>query len=66
MRTISGCSSVNNVTNTGVKEHMFDLELDDVDHVFYTNGILSHNTTIAAMYLLWMTNFQEKKEVIIA
>lgn len=67
VKTDSGISKVMSVSKLNLPaESMFDLELDDLDHVFYTSGILSHNTTIAAMYLLWMTNFHDKKEVIIA
>lgn len=47
-------------------ENMYDLELDDDDHVYYTNGILSHNTTVVAMYILWMTCFQDDKLCVIA
>ena len=46
--------------------HMYDLELDDEDHVYYTNGILSHNSTVAAAFLLWYATFNFDKTVLIA
>jgi hypothetical protein len=64
--TIDGTSTVISIAIGGVEEPMYDLELADENHVFYTNGILSHNTTVVAMYILWMTCFQKDKLCIIA
>lgn len=47
-------------------EHMFDLELDDNDHVYYTDGILSHNSTVSSAYLLWYAMFNFDKTILIA
>ena len=47
-----GASRVISCVNTGIDEHMFDIEVDDDDHLFYSNGIVSHNTTVAAGYIL--------------
>lgn len=45
--TDDGVSSVLSVVNLGYKEIMYDLELDEnSDRVYYTNGILSHNTQL--------------------
>jgi hypothetical protein len=46
-------------------EFMCDLELDDSNHVYYTNDILSHNTTTVAGYLLHYVLFSEDKSVAI-
>jgi hypothetical protein len=64
--TVNGPQAVQSIKCLEYKEHMYDLELNDEDHVFYTNGILSHNTTVVAMYILWFSLFNEDKLCIIA
>jgi hypothetical protein len=45
---------------------MYDLELSEKsNHLYYTNGILSHNTTTYTIYLLWLTNFFPEKKVML-
>lgn len=53
--TENGSELVIKVSKTDVEENMFDLTVDHPDHRFYTNGILSHNTTIinALSYALY-------------
>jgi hypothetical protein len=57
--TDNGPVSVVSVTNLGYSENMYDLSVDSEDHRFYTNGILSHNTTCVAAYLCWYINFSD-------
>lgn len=64
--TVDGQSNVKHVKNNQNPVEMYDLELHDENHVFYTNGILSHNTTLAAMYILWFALFHQDKKCIIA
>ncbi len=46
--TDKGNKKVVSVTYLGYEEIMYDFQLsDDSEHVYYTNGILSHNTAIA-------------------
>ena len=45
--TINGPDLVVNVNKKLHTEHMFDITVNSADHRFFTNGILSHNTTIA-------------------
>lgn len=45
--------------------NMYDMTIDSEDHRFWTNGILSHNTTTAAGFLLWSILFQENYSVAI-
>lgn len=47
-------------------EHMYDLSVNSQEHTYYTNGLLSHNTTVAAGYLLWYAMFNEDATVLIA
>lgn len=44
--TSLGAEYVTKVISSGHQENMFDVTVDHPDHRFYTNGILSHNTTI--------------------
>lgn len=65
----------NILSETGVTTHkhtkvlqsysnMYDLELC-THHKYYTNGVLSHNTTIAAVYILWYMLFNKNKSIAI-
>jgi len=47
--TKNGIESVQVCYNTKIKSNMYDLQLDDINHRFYTNGILSHNS-------MWLHN----------
>ncbi len=47
------------VTNLGYVESMFDVQME-YHHKFYTNGILSHNTTFAAAYICHQTVFNSE------
>tara|TARA_Y100000389_G_C17462012_1_gene522494 strand:- start:2869 stop:4071 length:1203 start_codon:yes stop_codon:yes gene_type:complete len=48
--TETGPEIVRDVINTGEYENMYDIELEDgSDHLYYTNGILSHNS-------IWLAN----------
>lgn len=58
-----GNSKVIRVDNLGYFENMYDLSIDSDKHTFYTNDILSHNTTTVAAYLVWYCVFNESKNV---
>jgi hypothetical protein len=64
--TDAGSQLVSSVTKTTIDEHMYDVGVDSVNHRFYSNGILSHNTTSAAGYLLWYAMFNSDKTILIA
>lgn len=50
VKTDNGTSKVISVTDLGYEEVMYDLELsEDSDRVYYTNGILSHNTHLSKL-----------------
>lgn len=46
-------------------EPMFDIELNDDNHVYYTNDILSHNSETSCAYLFWFSIFNKDKTVLI-
>ena len=45
------------IENTQVFENMFDITVKSRNHRFYTNGILSHNTTTVCAYFIWKLMF---------
>jgi KaiC/GvpD/RAD55 family RecA-like ATPase len=51
--TKTGFEEVISIENTHIEENMYDLELDDKNHRYYTDGILSHNS-------MWMQNISTK------
>lgn len=62
--TKNGAELVTKVYKTDQIEHMFDLTVDHPDHRFYSNNILSHNTTFinALSYALYgqaLTNIKK-------
>lgn len=66
IRTKFGFSTVLNVTESEFEENMYDIEIDDFNHVYYTNNILSHNTETSAAFILWFILFNDDKHVLIA
>jgi len=62
----TGVVSVLSVTIEDQYEHMYDVSVDSSNHRYYTNGILSHNTTTAAAYLLWYALFTPDATVLIS
>lgn len=59
--TVHGLELVIDVVNLNILEHMFDLSLDSTNKRFYTEGILSHNSTIldAITYALFNKPFRK-------
>jgi len=44
--TKNGISKVSNVNEAGISENMYDIKVNDDNHRYWTNDILSHNTSI--------------------
>jgi len=63
--TIDGYDTVVSVTNLGFDSHMYDLELDDKNHRYYSSDILSHNSATTRAYILWYSLFNADKVVAI-
>lgn len=58
IKTKDGLERVECILDLGYKESMYDLQLAE-HHKFYSNGILSHNTTVVAGYLLHLAVFNK-------
>lgn len=71
IKTDTGIEKVVSCRNLGIKTHMYCIQVDTDDpadpnnHLYYSNGILSHNTTCAAAYLLWKAMFTPDTTILI-
>ena len=57
IRTADGYDTVTSVRELTYDSHMYDLELDDENHRYYSSGILSHNSATTRAYILWYALF---------
>ena len=65
VQTDKGAQRVVGITIDETKISMCDTSVDDPDHRFYSNGILSHNSTTTAIYCLWVILFNTDKSGLI-
>ncbi len=63
--TKHGKSKVKSINKSNISLSMFDLSVEHVDHRYYTNDILSHNTVSAAIAILHFVLFNNDKNVMI-
>ena len=64
--TKKGKELVIGIQPLNTKLHMYDVEIDHYKHCYYSNGILSHNTTVIVGYLLWFAMFNPDSTILIA
>ena len=65
IQTDVGCECVEAITVSGEEDNMYDIQINDETHRYFTDGILSHNSTIYCIYALWLTTFFPEKKVMI-
>lgn len=63
--TIDGESKIVKIIKSSLSVCMCDLSVDSEYHRFYSNGILSHNSTTTAIYALWVVLFHNDKNALI-
>lgn len=63
--TIDGPQRVTGISYNATKVCMCDISVESDNHRYYSNGILSHNTTSSAMFLLWYILFNTDKNAIV-
>ena len=63
--TDNGFEEVTELIVHDAKDNMYDIAVDSKEHRYFTNGILSHNSTIYCIYSLWLTTFFPEKKVMI-
>ena len=66
IQTEDGVEYIVRVKKLNRKTTMIDCTVDSVNHRYYTNGILSHNTITSAIYILHYMLFNNQKNVLIA
>lgn len=63
--TKNGLEKVISVECLNFEEEMYDLSVDSENHTYFTSGILSHNTTMTAIYIIHYAIFNENKTIAI-
>lgn len=61
IQTDMGLQKIVSIDIDKTKISMCDVSVDDEKHRFYSNGILSHNSTTTAIYCLWVILFNTDK-----
>lgn len=61
IQTDMGLQKIVSIDIDKTKISMCDTSVDDENHRFYSNGILSHNSTTTAIYILWRVLFNTDK-----
>lgn len=64
--TDSGPSKVVKISVLPYSVSMMDMTINTEDHRYYTNGILSHNTVVAGIFLTWYLIFHADKNIMLA
>lgn len=63
--TKNGYEEITFIQKSKIEEHMYDVTVDSENHSFWSNGILSHNTTISTIFITHYLLFSELKNVAI-
>jgi hypothetical protein len=62
--TVDGLEEVISIRSLGFENEMYDIDMNNSNKRFYTNGLLSHNSTIIGLYCLWKCIFSHKNKPI--
>lgn len=65
IQTDVGLKQIISIEYSNIKVCMGDITIGDVNHRFYSNGILSHNSVTTAIYCLWVILFNIDKNGLI-
>ena len=65
IQTDKGLQKIISLNYSSTKISMCDTTVNDENHRFYSNGILSHNSTTTAIYCLWVILFNTDKQGLI-
>jgi hypothetical protein len=58
--TKKGIQQITSIELSEEEEHMYDITVGSENHTLYTNGILSHNSTVATIFILHSILFSEE------
>lgn len=65
IQTINGVEKIVNIYKKNYSECMCDITVNDNNHRFYSNSILSHNSTTTAIFCLWTILFRNDRNALI-
>ena len=65
IKTKKGIQKITYIEESKEEDNMYDVTVRSNNHTLYTNGILSHNTTVAIVYLTHYALFNEDKNIAI-
>ena len=63
--TEKGPSKVKSLSKSSTKVSMCDISVEHPNHRYFTNGILSHNSTTTAIFCLWSVIFRNDRNALI-
>lgn len=63
--TEKGFQQITSIEISEKLENMYDVAVKDENHRFYSNGILSHNSTLLTIFALWMVCFNDDYRIAI-
>ena len=64
IQTKNGLEKIQSIEQTPQFVHMYDLGVHHQNHRYYSNGILSHNSTVVCAFVLWYMIFSDFKPII--
>lgn len=68
IKTNTGLEKVTKVRSLNIRTHMYCVQVksdDEYNHLYYTDGILSHNTETTVGYMLWKALFTPDYTILI-
>lgn len=63
--TKDGLEEVLSIDSLPFKVSMYDITVDDSNHRFYSNDILSHNTIMSSFYIMWYACFNVDRNILV-
>lgn len=66
VKTINGIDKIVVCEDLHIKENMYDISIKEDTELYYSNGILSHNSgksVTTAIYMVWLFNFDHDKNM---
>lgn len=66
VKTINGIDKIVECEDLHIKENMYDISIKEDTELYYSNGILSHNSgksVTTAIYMVWLFNFDHDKNM---
>lgn len=65
VQTENGLEYIKSIQKSKYKVSMFDISLNDTNHRYYSNGILSHNTITSSIFIAWYICFHFDRNILV-